>query len=172
MKSQLLARTAFIPAAVASLAFSLALFGLMYSVIQAGQTILQERDVLPTIDFVRLKRDSSVDTISRNKPPPPPPAPPPPKKMKVASVAPSNSMAGMDMPSLDLNANLGGQALKGNKAAIQLMKMPIEVALPTPILFMILEAIGKIIKTPSERKKMAIPSVALFIPRSALTEGI
>ena len=63
-------------------------------------------------------------------------------------------------------------AIKGNKAAIQLMKMPIEVALPTPILFMILEAIGKIIKTPSERKKMAIPSVALFIPRSALTEGI
>jgi hypothetical protein len=50
--------------------------------------------------------------------------------------------------------------------------MPIEVALPTPILLMILEAIGKIIKTPSERKKMAIPSVALFIPRSALTEGI
>lgn len=63
-------------------------------------------------------------------------------------------------------------ANRGNKAAIQLRINPIKVALPTPILLIIFDAIGKIVKTPSERKKIAIPRVALLIPRSSFTEGI
>ena len=63
-------------------------------------------------------------------------------------------------------------AIKGNKAAIQQRTIPTDVALPTPILLMILDATGKIVNTPSERKNMAIPRVALFIPRSSLTDGI
>ena len=63
-------------------------------------------------------------------------------------------------------------AINGNKAAMQLKINPVKVALPTPILLMIFEAIGKIVKTPSERKKIANPRVALLIPRSSFTEGI
>jgi hypothetical protein len=63
-------------------------------------------------------------------------------------------------------------ASRGNRAAIQLRINPMKVALPTPILLMIFDAIGKIVKTPSERKKIAIPRVALLIPRSSFTDGI
>jgi hypothetical protein len=62
------ARSVIVPAAGASLIFSLALFGLMYSVIKAGHSTLEKKEALPTIDFVRLKRDSEVETLSRKPP--------------------------------------------------------------------------------------------------------
>lgn len=107
--------------AVMSLAFSLLLFGLLYSVIRVGHHVLEKTDALPTIDFVRLRRDTEVETLSRHKPPPPPPQPPPPSKMKITSdVGPQQSMA-LDVPSLSLKADLGGSMVGGNKATAAAM---------------------------------------------------
>jgi protein TonB len=105
-----------LPAAGAAMLMSLALFGLLYSVIRAGHAHLAKREALPTIDFVRLKRDSEVETVSRRKPPPPPPAPPPPAKMKVASESVAQpGLSGLEIPNLNLKADVSGSALTASK---------------------------------------------------------
>jgi protein TonB len=116
--SRFAARSATVPAAAAALVFSLLLFGLMYSVIRVGQHKIDKPQVLQTIDFVRLKRDSDLETLSRRKPPPPPPPQPaPPAKMKIASAAGAQaSLSGMEIPNLNLTADLGG-AMGGVKGA-------------------------------------------------------
>lgn len=107
-----------LPALGMSVVFSLLLFGLLYSVIRVGHRVLEKTDALPTIDFVRLKRDTEVETLSRRKPPPPPAQPPPPSKMKVVSdAAAQTGLSGMDIPSLDLKADVGGSLMAGNKGA-------------------------------------------------------
>lgn len=108
--------SAMLPAAAFALLFSLSLFGLMYSVIKGTHHGLEKKDALPTIDFVRLKRDSEVESISRRKPPPPPPAPPPPAKMKVVSDVVARQGLGLEIPALDLKANVGGELMGGKKA--------------------------------------------------------
>jgi len=115
LKSPMLVATAM------SLAFSLLLFGLLYSVIRVGHHVLEKTDALPTIDFVRLRRDTEVETTQRHKPPPPPPQPPPPSRMKIASdVGPQQGMT-MDVPTLSLKADLGGSMMGGNKASAAAM---------------------------------------------------
>ncbi|MCP5146335.1 MAG: energy transducer TonB [Gammaproteobacteria bacterium] len=117
MAIAMISRTAVLPVA-AGLAgiLSLALFGGMHSVIKAGHGVIEEREALPTIDFVRLMRDTSVETLSRVKPPPPPPAPPPPPKMKIASsTVTQGALTGLEIPDLALNANVGGEAMMGRK---------------------------------------------------------
>jgi protein TonB len=117
-KTKAVPGNALIPAAALALLFSLSLFGLMYSVIKAGHGALEKKDALPTIDFVRLKRDSEVESLSRHKPPPPPPAPPPPSKMKVVSDAVAQaSLSGLEIPNLNLKADVSGEAMIGNKAS-------------------------------------------------------
>jgi periplasmic protein TonB len=115
--NRFLAESAIVPAALAALVMSLFMFGFMYKVIEGGHAALESKEVLATIDFVRLKRDSEVETLSRRKPPPPAPPPPPPAKMKVAASAiPQESLAGMEIPDLNLTADVGGGALMGSKA--------------------------------------------------------
>jgi protein TonB len=100
-----------LPATGVALALSLALFGLMYAVIRAGHAHLERKDALPTIDFVRLKRDTEIETLQRRKPPPPPPKePPPPARMKVASADAQQQQAPAPfaMPNLDLTTSVGG----------------------------------------------------------------
>ena len=72
---------------------------------------VDKAESLPTIDFVRLRRDSEVETLQRRKPPPPPPQPPPPPaKMNVDTRirAAAGADAIRDAESSDLNANVGG----------------------------------------------------------------
>jgi periplasmic protein TonB len=103
-----------LPAVGAALLLSMALFGLLYSVIRAGHAHLEAKNALPTIDFVRLKRDSEVETLQRRKPPPPPPAPPPPAKMKIASDAVAQpGLSGLEIPNLNLKADVSGSGLSG-----------------------------------------------------------
>ena len=117
MNAGIITRNTTIPAAGMALVFSLLLFGLMYSVIRVGERKIAKAEALPTIDFVRLKRDSDLETLSRRKPPPPPPQPPPPAKMKIASSAVAQQgLSGLDIPNLSLNADLGG-GLAGVKGA-------------------------------------------------------
>ncbi len=97
-----------------SLAFSLLLFGLMYSVIKIGHHALEKSEALPTIDFVRLKRDSEVETTTRRKPPPPPSQPPPPAKMRVATdVVQQEGLGGFSVPDLNLSASVAGGPMGG-----------------------------------------------------------
>src|SRR5882724_8563132 len=98
-----------LPAIGVSLVFSLALFGLLYSPISVGHRALEKQEPLQTIDFVRLKHDTDVETTARRKPPPPPSQPPPPAKMRVASEAvQQEGFSGLAMPNLNLNAAVGG----------------------------------------------------------------
>lgn len=111
-----------VPALGMSVVFSLLLFGLLYSVIRVGHRALEKSEALPTIDFVRLKRDSEVETLARRKPPPPPQQPPPPSKMKIVSdaAAASTGLSGLEIPNLNLKADVGGSLMggtKGNAAA-------------------------------------------------------
>ena len=107
VKSPLLA------AGALSILFSLVLFALLYSAIHAGKFVADKSQVLQTIDFVRLKRDSEVESLSRHKPPPPPAQPPPPAKMRVAAEAVQQGPAGMEIPSLNLSATVGGGPIAG-----------------------------------------------------------
>ena len=104
----------FVPATIVSVGLSLALFSLMYSVIRIGHHGIDKAEVLPTIDFVRLKRDSDVETKTLRKPPPPPPSqPPPPAKMHVATDAAPQAGMGLSVNTLSLNANVGGGPIAG-----------------------------------------------------------
>jgi protein TonB len=116
--SRFATRGATVPAAGAALLLSLGMFGLLYSVIRVGQHHIDKPQVLQTIDFVRLKRDSEMQTLSRRKPPPPPPAqPPPPAKMKIASAPGTQAaMGAMEIPNLNLTADIGG-GMAGVKGA-------------------------------------------------------
>jgi protein TonB len=99
-----------------SLLFSLALFALMYSAIHAGKFVAEKSETLQTIDFVRLKRDTEVETLSRRKPPPPPAQPPPPAKMQVAAEAVSQNMTAMEIPTMNLSASVSGGPIGGTLA--------------------------------------------------------
>ena len=99
-----------------SVLFSLTLFALMYSAIHAGKFIAEKSETLQTIDFVRLKRDTEVETLSRWKPPPPPAQPPPPAKMQVAAQAVSQDMTAMEIPTMNLSASVSGGPMGGTLA--------------------------------------------------------
>lgn len=109
----LLNRSPMLLAAVMAILFSLVLFALLYGAIHAGKFVAEEREALQTIDFVRLKRDSEVETLSRRKPPPPPAQPPPPAKMRVAAEAVQQGPASMEIPTLNLAAAVGGGPIAG-----------------------------------------------------------
>lgn len=96
--------------------FSLVLFALLYSAIHAGEFVAQQSETLQTIDFVRLKRDTEVETLSRRKPPPPPAQPPPPAKMQVAAESVSQSMSAMEIPTMNLSASVTGGPMGGTMA--------------------------------------------------------
>jgi protein TonB len=109
----LLSKSPMLIAGVLGLAFSVLLFALMYGAIHATHFSADKREALQTIDFVRLKRDSEVETLSRRKPPPPPAQPPPPAKMRVAAESVSQGMSGMEIPTLDLSATVSGGPMAG-----------------------------------------------------------
>jgi periplasmic protein TonB len=106
-----------VPALVMAAAFSLFLFMLMYSAIHVGKFVHDKSETLQTIDFVRLKRDTEVETLSRRKPPPPPAQPPPPSKMRVATETVQQGMTGMEIPTLNLSASVSGGPMGGSIGA-------------------------------------------------------
>ncbi len=53
-----------VPIFIAAFGASLALFSLMYTVIRVGGHGLEKTEQLQTIDFVRLRRDSQVESSS------------------------------------------------------------------------------------------------------------
>jgi protein TonB len=103
-----------IPAALAAALLSTGLFSLMYSVISRGHRGVEKSELLPTIDFVRLRRDTEVESMARRKPPPPPTQPPPPAHLRVAAeAAKQDGPTGFAMPNLGLSASVSGGPIAG-----------------------------------------------------------
>lgn len=111
MQAQGILNARFLPTFAAAFAVALCLFWLMYAVIHVGGHTVTSTETLPTIDFVRLKRDTEVQTLERRKPPPPPPQqPPPPARMKVSTQAVEQQEAPTPfaIPNISLSANVSG----------------------------------------------------------------
>ncbi len=103
-----------VPIFLLASACALGLFSLMYTVIHVGRHGFEKAETLQTVDFVRLRRDSQVESLERRKPPPPPPKPPPPpSKMRVETASVQAGGAGFAMPNVNLNANVSGGAFLG-----------------------------------------------------------
>ena len=103
-----------LPAVLIAVLASVGLFSLMYSVISRGHRGVEKTELLPTIDFVRLKRDTEVESTTRRKPPPPPTQPPPPAHLRVAAEAANQEApSGFAMPNLGLSASVSGGPIAG-----------------------------------------------------------
>ncbi len=114
MQTQAMMGPRAVPIFLLALACALGLFSLMYTVIHVGGHGLEKAETLQTIDFVRLRRDSQVESMERRKPPPPPPKPPPPpSKMRVETAAVQAGGGGFAMPNVNLNANVSGGGFLG-----------------------------------------------------------
>jgi protein TonB len=114
MQTQAMLTPRSVPIFLVACGASLALFSLMYTVISATGHGVEKSEQLQTIDFVRLRRDSQVESLERRKPPPPPPKPPPPPaKMRVEAGSVQGAGGGFEMPNVQLNANVGGGAFNG-----------------------------------------------------------
>ena len=69
---------------VAGSVITVLLFTLMYVMVAAGGHGADKSKSMQAVDFIRLKKDSDLETRERRKPPPPEkPKEPPPPKMKV-----------------------------------------------------------------------------------------
>ena len=114
MQTQTLLGPRSVPIFLLAMACALGLFSLMYTVIHVGGHGMQKSETLQAIDFVRLRRDSQVESLERRKPPPPPPKPPPPPaKMRVETASVQGSAGGFAMPNVSLNANVTGGTFLG-----------------------------------------------------------
>ena len=114
MQTQAMLGPRAVPIFLLACACALGLFSLMYAVIHVGRHGVDKAESLQTIDFVRLRRDSQVESLERRKPPPPPPKPPPPpSRMHVETAAVQAGGGGFAMPNVNLNANVGGGGFLG-----------------------------------------------------------
>jgi protein TonB len=121
MNGVALVRSPMVSAFGLSLLVTAGLFWLMHAFMGAKGHGADAIEALPAIDFVRLRRDSQVETLERRKPPPPPPEqPPPPARMKVAteSVQQQSAPTPFAMPNLGLSANVGGGPFLGEMGGV------------------------------------------------------
>ncbi|HEY0973878.1 MAG TPA: energy transducer TonB [Solimonas sp.] len=104
---------------VIGLAVTFTMFATLQLMIQGGRYHAGETQTLATIDFVRLKRTTELETRQRQKPEkPPPPKQPPPPQLKVqaaskADVAPVK----FTVPNLNLGTNISGGPFLGSFSA-------------------------------------------------------
>jgi periplasmic protein TonB len=90
------------------------LFWLMHIAIKGVGGGFDKAQPLPTIDFVRLKKDTDLETRERRKPPKPePPKQPPPPKMKVDTPPPDAPPTPFAMPKLNLPTQITGGPFLG-----------------------------------------------------------
>lgn len=95
-------------AAGGSLLFTLVLFTVLNLMISADFSNIDTKQ-LPTVDFIRLKKDTDLETRERRKPPPPEkPKEPPPPKMKVET-KPETQRTTPDIP-FKMNLNMAGMS--------------------------------------------------------------
>lgn len=104
---------------ILGIVISLGLFWLMQTMISNNELSFEKTDSIQMTEFVRLKRDSELQTKDRKKPeePPPPEKRPPPPQMQMQQVqVTQNSAPQMDMPNLDIplqTSRFSGSLLSG-----------------------------------------------------------
>lgn len=97
-----------------SVLVTVGLFWLMHIAIEGGVHDVEKAKTLPAIDFVRLKKDTEIETRQRKKPPKPePPKQPPPPKMKVDTPPPETPQVPFSMPKMNLPTNITGGPFLG-----------------------------------------------------------
>jgi protein TonB len=102
------------PTLYASL-FTFGVFWSMHLLIAGGKYMAEQGDKLQVVDFVRLKKESDLETRDRRKPPKPePPKQPPPPKMKIDTPPPDSPPTPFQMPRLDLPSNVAGGPFLGS----------------------------------------------------------
>lgn len=102
------------PALYAAL-ITFAMFWTMHLLIEGGKYIAGQGESLATVDFVRLKKESDLETRERKKPPKPePPKQPPPPKMKVETPPPDAPPTPFQMPKLNIPTNISGGPFLGS----------------------------------------------------------
>lgn len=110
-------RTALAVGLAALVAFGL--FWLMHLLIMGRDLGAKKDTTSAVIDFVRLKRDSQLETRTRSKPEkPPPPKQPPPPQMKVqAQAKPDMSPTPFNVPKMNLPTSITGGPFLGTFSA-------------------------------------------------------
>jgi periplasmic protein TonB len=112
-----------VPRAAASVALAaliaLGLFWVMHLLIMGSDVGVKRDTSSAVIDFVRLKRDSQLETRSRSKPerPPPPKQPPPPQLQVQAPPRPDMAPTPFRVPKMDLPTSISGGPFLGSFAA-------------------------------------------------------
>jgi protein TonB len=104
---------------VFGLVVTFAMFATLQLMIQGGRYHAGERQTLATIDFVRLKRTTELETRQRQKPErPPPPKQPPPPQLKVQTASPVDTApVKFTVPNLNLGTNISGGPFLGSFSA-------------------------------------------------------
>ena len=84
------------------LTISLGLFWLMQAMIMNNQQGFEKTKPLHMVDFIRLKRESELNTKDRTKHEKPPEKRPPPPKMEMHQAQVNKAVPKMDMPNLNV----------------------------------------------------------------------
>ncbi|QHS11161.1 energy transducer TonB [Sinimarinibacterium sp. NLF-5-8] len=107
-------------ATVLAAVIALSLFWVMHLLITGRAMEPVKAGDSAVIDFVRLKRDSQMETRTRSKPekPPPPKEPPPPRlNMQAQTDKPNMAPTALNVPKMDLPTNITGGPFLGGFAA-------------------------------------------------------
>jgi len=101
-----------------AIVFTFGVFWVMHLLIIGGRYVAEKSENLSTVDFIRLKKNSELETRQRQKPQkPPPPKQPPPPKMKVDISPPTpNQPTPFALPKLDLAHGITGGPFLGGIA--------------------------------------------------------
>ena len=92
-----------------------AIFWTLHLLIAGGRFLADQGESLATVDFVRLKKDSELETRERKKPPKPePPKTPPPPKMQIDTPPPDAPPTPFQMPKLNLPTTITGGPFLGS----------------------------------------------------------
>lgn len=95
-----------------------AMFWTLHLLIVGGKYKAEQDQSLATVDFVRLKKESELETRERKKPPKPePPKQPPPPKMQVDAPPPDAPITPFQMPKLNIPTTMTGGPFIGSYTA-------------------------------------------------------
>ena len=90
------------------------MFWTLHLLIAGGRYNAEQGENLSAVDFIRLKKESELETRERRKPPKPePPKQPPPPKMKIDTPPPDAPPTPFTMPKLNLPTQISGGPFLG-----------------------------------------------------------
>lgn len=106
-------------AVVIAALIAIGLFWVMHLLIMGNDVGPKKDSATAVIDFVRLKRDTQLETRTRSKPekPPPPKKPPPPQLNVQAQAKPDMAPTPFNVPKMNLPTSITGGPFLGTFAA-------------------------------------------------------